>query len=283
MIALGQFNELVVVKQVDFGYYLDGGPYGEILLPNNEVMATATVTVGELLEVFIYNDNENRLIATTRQPLAEANSFAFLQCKEVNQVGAFMDWGLMKQLFVPFREQQQRMQAGSHYVVYVYNDIETERLVASARISRFVKKTLSEGLKIGDAVQVLVSKKTELGYNAIVNNEFWGLIYQSDVFKPLRVGQRCEAFIKNIREDGKLDLTLQKMGFDGVKDAADVLLEILKGSPQQQLFLTDDSDSADIRAQLNMSKKVFKKAVGTLYKQGIILLKKDRIVVKHSK
>jgi len=279
-LELGKYTVLDVVKAVDFGFYLDGGPYGEILLPNNEIMEGVKVEVDAEIEVFIYHDNENRLIATTRTPLARADSFAYLHCKDVNKVGAFLDWGLMKQLFVPFREQTQRMEVGKAYVVYVYEDAETERLVASARTNRFVSKTPPEDLKVGDTVQILISKKTNLGFKAIINDDFSGLVYQSDVFKPLQVGQRTTAYIKTIREDGKIDLTLRKEGFSGVQDAAGIILHKLETAPNQTLLLTDKSSPEIIKQQLKMSKKTFKKAVGTLYKKGLIILDTDKIVLK---
>ncbi len=279
-LELGKYSVLDVVKEVDFGYYLDGGPYGEILLPNNEVMEDVKVEVEGEIEVFIYHDNENRLIATTRTPLAQAETFAYLHCKDVNQVGAFLDWGLMKQLFVPFREQIQKMEVGKAYVVYVYEDKDTERLVASARTNRYVNKTPPENLRTGEAVQVLISKQTDLGYKAIVDNDFSGLIYKSDVFKPLQVGQRTMAYIKGIREDGKVDLTLRKEGFSGVQDAAEIILIKLKSEPNQTLLLTDKSSPDEIKRQMKMSKKTFKKAVGTLYRKKLITLEQDRIVLK---
>lgn len=279
-LEIGKYTVLDVVKEVDFGFYLDGGPFGEILLPNNEIMVGVKVEVEGEIEVFIYHDNENRLIATTRTPLARADSFSYLKCKDVNKVGAFLDWGLMKQLFVPFREQIQRMEINKSYVVYVYEDEETERLVASARTNRFVSKMPPEDLKVGDHVPILISKRTDLGYKAIVSDDFLGLIYESDVFKPLSVGQRTMAYIKMIREDGKIDLSLRKEGFSGVQDAAGIILNKLENAADYTLLLTDKSSPDDIKSQLKMSKKTFKKAVGTLYKKGLITLESDKIVLK---
>lgn len=275
---IGEYCVLDVVKEVAFGYYLDGGPFGEILLPTNEIVGDIEVVVEEEIEVFIYNDNDNRLIATTRKPLAKVGEFALLQCKDMNEYGAFLDWGLMKQLFVPFREQQKRMEVGKHYFVYVYVDEKTERLVASARVNRYVgKKEIN--VKKGESVDIIVAKKTDLGYKVIVNNIAWGLIFRSDVYKQLKTGQKAKGFVKAIREDGKLDISLRKKGIDGLNDAAELILAKLQKSENGKLYLTDNSDPDKIRQMMNMSKKMFKRGVGILYKKGIIDLKKDFIVL----
>jgi hypothetical protein len=268
-----------VVKEVPFGFYLDGGPMGEILLPTNEVVEEVEVIVEKEVEVFIYNDNENRVIATTRKPLAIPGTFGYMQCKDVNEFGAFLDWGLMKQLFVPFIEQQKRMEVGLHYVVYVYLDDETERLAASARINRFVGKTEIKTKK-NEPIDILVTKKTDLGYKVIVNNSIWGLIFRSDAYRPLRIGQKTTGFVKTIREDGKVDVILRKAGLEGLNDAAEIILEKLEKAENKTLFLTDGSDPEAIRLTLNMSKKMFKKGVGMLYKNNLIELEIDRIILK---
>lgn len=276
---IGEYCTLDVVKEVPFGFYLDGGPMGEILLPTNEILEEVEVVVDGEVEVFIYNDNENRVIATTRKPLAVADSFAYLQCRDVNEVGAFLDWGLMKQLFVPFREQQKRMEVGRHYVVYVYLDEDTERMVASARINRFIGNKEIKTKK-NEPVDILVTKKTDLGYKVIVNNAIWGLIFKSDAYRPLKIGQKTTGFIKTIREDGKVDVILRKAGLEGLNDAAEIILEKLEKSDNKTLYLTDNSDPEAIRLTLNMSKKMFKKGVGMLYKNGIIEIENDSIILK---
>jgi hypothetical protein len=202
-----------------------------------------------------------------------------MQCKDVNEFGAFLDWGLMKQLFVPFIEQQKRMEVGLHYVVYVYLDDETERLVASARINRFVGKTEIKTKK-NEPIDILVTKKTDLGYKVIVNNSIWGLIFRSDAYRPLRIGQKTTGFVKTIREDGKVDVILRKAGLEGLNDAAEIILEKLEKAENKTLFLTDGSDPEAIRLTLNMSKKMFKKGVGMLYKNNLIELEIDRIILK---
>ena len=276
---LGEYCVLDVVKEVSFGYYLDGGPYGEILLPHNEIGESINVEVDNEVEVFIYNDNDNRIIATTRKPIAKVGEFANLQCKDVNKYGAFLDWGLMKQLFVPFREQLKRMEVGRHYLVYIYVDEETERLAASARINRYIGKE-SISAKKGDTVDVIVAKRTDLGYKVIVNNKAWGLIFRGDAYKTLNIGQNLKGYINNIREDGKLDISLRKKGVEGLNDAAEIILSKLQKSDNGKLYLTDNSDPEKIRQMMNMSKKMFKRGVGILYKKGIIDLKKDFIELK---
>lgn len=273
---IGEFCTLDVVKEVSFGYYLDGGPFGEILLPQNEVMESVEVTVDEEIEVFIYNDNENRIIATTRKPLAKVGDFANLQCKDVNEYGAFLDWGLMKQLFVPFREQLKRMEVGRHYLVYVYVDEETERLAASARINRYIGKEPIYTKK-GEEVDLTVVKRTDLGYKVIVNNKAWGLVFRSDAYKVLNMGQKLKGYIKSIREDGKIDISLRKKGIDGLNDAAEIILSKLQKSEDGRLYLTDNSEPDKIRQMMNMSKKMFKRGVGILYKKNMIDLKREFI------
>lgn len=273
---LGEYCTLDVVKEVTFGYYLDGGPFGEILLPQNEIMENIDVKVDEAVKVFIYNDNDNRIIATTKEPYAKVGEFANLQCKDVNKYGAFLDWGLMKQLFVPFREQMKRMEVGRHYLVYVYIDEETERLVASARINRYVGKEPIQ-VKKDEQVDIVVVKRTDLGYKVVVNNKAWGLIFRSDAYKVLNIGQQLIGYVKNVREDGKIDISLRRKGFDGINEAAEIILNKIQKSENGKLFLTDSSDPEKIRQMMNMSKKTFKRGVGILYKKGIIDLKKDYI------
>lgn len=276
---IGEYCTLDVVKEVDFGYYLDGGPFGEILLPFNEVVEEVEIKVEEEVEVFIYNDNDNRIIATTRRPLAKVGEFALMQCKDVNEYGAFLDWGLMKQLFVPFREQMKRMEAGRHYLVYVYMDEDSERLAASARINRFVGVN-DVKFRTQEEVQALVTKKTDLGYKVIVNNSIWGLIYRDGAYRSLRIGQTVKAYIKTVREDGKVDLLLRKPGFNGLESAAKVIMEKLEKSEDRVLYLTDRSEPEKIRQIMNMSKKMFKKGVGILYKKELIELEADCIRLK---
>lgn len=265
-IKLGKVNRLTVVKKVDFGMYLDGREAGEILLPARYVPEDCKV--GDELDVFIYLDNEERLVATTQMPLAQVGDFAYLQVAWVNRYGAFLDWGLMKDLFVPFREQKMKMQKGMRYIVYVHVDEETFRLVASAKVEQF----LSEGIPPyheGDDVDILVWQKTALGFKVIVDNRFAGLIYDSELFRELHVGDRLKAYVKQIRPDGKLDIALQKQGKGAVDDFSEILLDYLHKHGGRTV-LGDKSPAEEIYSVFGVSKKVFKKAVGDLYKRRLI-------------
>ena len=265
---LGKCNQLEVVKTVDFGVYLNGGDDGEILLPSRYVPEGCKP--GDVLNVFIYLDNEERLIATTLQPKVQVGEFACLEVAWVNEYGAFLDWGLMKDLFVPFREQKMKMLKGHRYVVHAHVDEESYRIMASAKVERYLSKDMPP-YQTGDEVEVMVWQRTDLGYKVIVDNRFGGLVYQKEIFQPLEPGMRLNAYVRQVREDGKIDLTLQKDGKQKVDDFSDVLLQYIK---DQGGFtpLNDKSAAEDIYAAFGVSKKTFKKAVGDLYKRRLILL-----------
>jgi len=264
-----------VVKAVDFGYYLDGGPYGEILLPNGQ-SPEEDLEDGSEVEVFIYTDTEDRLIATTRKPKIIVGEFAFLEVRQNGPNGAYMDWGLDgKDLLVPFREQTIKMKEGQSYIVYAYVDEQSDRLAATARLGNLLEEK-SDGLTEGDAVDLLAVTTTDLGWKMIVNNEYWGMLFFSDVFQPIKRGDRLKGYIKNVREDQKLDLSLQKSGYEQVTDTAEWLVTILKEN-DGFLPLTDKSPPDAIYERLAVSKKVFKKAVGNLYKKRMISLEKEGI------
>lgn len=214
-IELGKYNVLEVVKEVEFGMYLDGGEDGEILLPLRYVPEGCQP--GDLLNVFIYLDNEERLVATTLTPLVQVGEFACLEVAWVNEYGAFLNWGLMKDLFVPFREQKMKMQVGKKYIVHAHLDDESYRIVASAKVDRYLSKEAAP-YEAGDEVDILIWQKTDLGFKAIIENKYSGLLYDSEIFQSLHTGDRVKAFIKQIREDGKIDLILQKPGFEKVDD-----------------------------------------------------------------
>lgn len=272
-IELGKFNTLQVVKQVDFGMYLDGGEEGEILLPNRYVPEDCKI--GDLLNVFLYLDIEERLIATTLTPLVQVGEFACLEVSWVNQFGAFLNWGLMKDLFTPFREQKMKMQVGKKYIIHAHIDEESYRIVASAKVDRYLSKEMPP-YKQGDEVDVLVWQKTDLGFKVIVDNKFSGLLYESEVFQPLEMGNRLKAFVKQVREDGKIDLILQKPGAGGVGDFSQTLLQYIT-EHGGIVSLNDKSPAEDIYEAFAVSKKVFKKAVGDLYKKRLIVLSGDAI------
>lgn len=265
-IKLGKMNRLMVVKRVDFGMYLDGRDAGEILLPARYVPEGCKV--GDELDVFLYLDSEERLVATTQKPLAQVGDFAYLQVAWVNNYGAFLDWGLMKDLFVPFREQKVKMQKGKSYVVHLHVDEETYRLVASAKVERYLSDEMPPYAE-GDEVGILVWQRTDLGFKVIVDNRFAGLVYENELFRELKVGDKLTAYVKLVRPDGKLDIALQKQGMAAVEDFSETLLRYLRQhggcTP-----LGDKSPAEEIYGTFGVSKKVFKKGVGDLYKRRLI-------------
>ena len=272
-VKLGKYNQLTVVKSVDFGVYLDGDEDGEILLPLRYVPDDCQP--GDVLNVFIYLDNEERLIATTLVPLVQVDEFAYLEVAWVNEYGAFLNWGLMKDLFVPFREQKMKMEQGRSYIVHAHVDEESYRIVASAKVERYLSKDFPD-YQIGDEVDILIWQKTDLGFKAIVDNSFGGLLYDNEIFSRIETGMRMTAYVKQVREDGKIDLILQKQGHGRVYDFADTLLDYIK-SNGGFTPLRDKSPAEDIYAVFGVSKKIFKKAVGDLYKKRLILLEEDGI------
>jgi len=274
-IELGKFNQLAVVKFVDFGLYLDGGDDGEILLPKRYI--PEGVKEGDVLNVFLYLDNEERLVATTQTPLVQVGEFAYLEVNWVNKFGAFLNWGLMKDLFVPFREQKMRMMQGKSYIVYCYQDEESFRLMASAKVEKFLASERPPYME-GQEVDILIWQKTDLGFKAIVENKYAALLYDSEIFTPLHTGMRLKAFVKMVREDGKIDLILQQAGPRKVDDFAETLLNYIREHDGFAPF-HDKSDAQDIYNTFGVSKKTFKKAVGELYKMRLIRLQDNGISI----
>ena len=272
-IELGKYNQLEVVKEVDFGVYLNGGEEGEILLPKRYVPEGCKP--GDVLNVFIYLDNEERLIATTLQPLVQVGEFACLEVAWVNEFGAFLEWGLMKDLFVPFREQKMKMQKGHRYVIHAHVDEESYRIMASAKIERYLSKDMPD-YEPGQEVEVMVWQKTDLGYKVIVENRHGGLVYQNEIFQPLQPGMKLTAYVRQVREDGKIDLALQQDGQRKVKDFSDVLLQFIKVQGGYTT-LNDKSAAETIYDTFGVSKKTFKKAVGDLYKKRLVVLEEGGI------
>lgn len=277
MIQIGKYNTLEVIKELDFGIYLDGGPYGELLLPIKYV--PEGIQPGDDLEVFLYSDSEDRLITTTATPKAVVGSFGMMKVKEVGEFGAFLDWGIEgKDLLVPFREQRMLMEAGNEYLVYVYLDEITDRIVGSNKLNKFLKSK-SEDFEYKQEVEIIVAGPTDLGYRVIVNKEYWGALYRNEVFEDLEIGAVRKAFIKKIREDGRIDVSLQQQGAGEIDRSAEQVLQAIKDSGGF-LPLTDKSPPEAIYDRLKMSKKNFKRAVGSLYKQRIILLEKEGLRLK---
>ena len=263
-IRLGKRNQLTILREVDFGVYLDGGEIGDILLPKRYVPPYCKT--GDIVDVFLYLDSEERLIATTQNPLVEV--------KWTNQFGAFLDWGLMKDLFCPFKEQKMRMQQGKRYVIYCYIDTLTSRIVASAKIEKFLSHDMPP-YRAGDEVEVLIQQKTDLGFKAIVEGRFGGLIYQNELFRDIHTGDRMTAFVKTVRPDGKLDLVMQTSGKQHVNDFSEQLYQYLLQSEGGCCPFHDKSPAEEIYATFKVSKKTFKKAVGDLYKKHIILIENN--------
>lgn len=273
MLQIGKFNELEITHRVDFGLYLDGGEEGEILLPLRYV--TQDMKPGDKINAFIYRDSEDRLIATTEKPYAQVGDFAFLRVNATNNVGAFLDWGLPKDLLVPFREQKVRMVPGRSYTVYVYLDDETQRIVASAKLQKFLDNKIPD-IKAGDEVKARIYQRTELGYKVIVNDLFSGLIYHNEIFSEVNIGELHHATVKTVRADGKIDLVLGKSTRNRVNDLADDILDYIEECGGR-ISLNDSSSPEEIRETFQCSKKDFKKAIGALFKAKQIVIENDGI------
>ncbi len=276
MAQIGAFNQLTVIDIIAHGAILDGGDKGEILLPNRYVPEQCQA--GDVVDVFIYADSQDRLVATTQKPKAQSGEFASLKVVQSNKIGAFLDWGLPKDLLVPFNHQHRPMEVGKFYLVRVLNDERTERIVASSKLDRFLDVWPAE-YEQGEAVDLIIAGKTDLGFKAIVNNQHWGLIFQSDIFKPLRTGQKMKGYIKQMREDGRIDLMLSRAGKGKVIDFKDQLVNYLN---QHDGFcdIHDKSSPALIQKTFGVSKKAFKATVGHLLKQGKITIEANGIRLK---
>jgi predicted RNA-binding protein (virulence factor B family) len=272
---IGKLNTLKIVKDLDFGVYLDGGNDGEILLPARYV--PQNVKPGDEVEVFIYHDNEGRLIATTLHPLATVGEFKFMEVKSVNETGAFLEWGLMKDLLVPFREQKTPMKEGRWYLVYVHLDHVSGRIVASARIEKYLDNTFPT-YSFNQQVGLLIADETDLGYKVIINNLHWGLLYHKDVFRRLEKGEQLTGYIKEVREDEKIDVSLTPLGYGKVEGVAATILESLR-IHNGFLPLHDKSEPEEIYALFRCSKKTFKQAIGSLYKQKLVTIEEDGICI----
>ena len=270
MIKLGDYNLLKIVKSVDFGLYLDGDEAGEILLPQRYV--TPQMRVGDEIQVFIYLDQDERPVATTETPLARVGDFACLEVAWTNEYGAFLRWGLMKDLFCPFREQKMRMERDKSYIVYVKVDEDSYRLMATAKVDKYLSLPPFHGegsLKHGTAADVLIWQKTDLGFKCIVDNRYQGQLYDDQVFQQIHTGDRLTAYLDHVREDGKIDLTLQPTGRRHTLDFAEVLLRYLY-EHDGRCELGDKSPAEAIYARFQVSKKAYKKAIGDLYKRRLI-------------
>lgn len=275
MIKIGKYNTLKVARSVDFGLYLDAGDGLDILLPQRYV--PDGVRIGDEIDVFIYKDSDDRLIATTETPFATVGEFAFLQVRDVNATGAFLDWGLPKDLLVPFSQQRARMVRGGIYLVYIYLDDSTKRIAASAKIDKFLGNVIPE-YKTGDEVSCLIIEHTEIGYKVIVDNLHRGMIYENQVYRNLEIGQTINAYVRTVRPDGKIDLILSGKTGPRIDELSERILQAINIAGGE-LCITDASSPEEIKAIFSCSKKDYKKALGHLYKEGRIMLGRDKITL----
>lgn len=275
MIKLGEYNTLEILRQREPGLFLGDEEGNEVLLPNRYV--PKEFEEGDKIEVFVYLDNEERPVATTDKPYIKKGEFALLRCNQVNKYGAFLDMGLVKELFCPFKEQAFKMKPGQWYLVHCYLDEQSGRLAASSKTNRFLSNKEIE-LEKFDEVDVIISHPAEIGMNVIVNNRHLGLIHQSDLFMEVSIGDRLKGIVKKIRHDNKIDIVLSQIGYKAIEPNAEIVLERLKEN-DGVLMLTDKSDPERIKEELQMSKKAFKKAIGNLYKQRLIEMEANRIVL----
>jgi uncharacterized protein len=263
---LGQINHLKIVKKVDFGFYLDGDNLGEILMPKRYIFPE--MKIGDTIEVMVYLDGEERLLATTEVPYAQIGDFAYLKVNKVENVGAFLDWGLSKELLVPFSEQKVKMEEGKSYVVYVYIDKITDRIVGSMKLEKFISKEKPD-YAVNEEVDLLIWTLTDVGYKAIINNKHIGVIYKNEIFRKISNGQKMKGYIKKIREDDKIDLTLDKPGYTKIDNFSQNILNALEKSGGF-LPYNDKTDPEIIYNIFGISKKVFKQSIGNLFKQRLI-------------
>lgn len=274
---IGDYNDLEILRFTSVGAYLGDEEGNDVLLPNKYL--TETLDVGDTVCVFIYRDSEDRIVATTEDPKITIDHFAFLKAKSVSFYGAFMDWGLEKDLLIPFREQAHKIEEGKEYLTYLYLDEATDRLVGTTKTDKHLLPCKDE-LKAGDKVQLIICEKTDLGLKVVVNEKYKGLVFNNDITKNVRRGDKTIGFVSTVRPDGKLDIKLEQEGYDKIDSISQELLDVLK--EKKSINLTDKSSPEEIKEQFNMSKKTFKQAVGKLYKQRLIELHPDKITLAQS-
>jgi len=273
MVEIGRMNALRVCKEVDFGVYLDGGDLGEILLPRKQV--PNEINIDDILNVFIYHDSSYRLIANALKPYAMAGEFALLKVIDSNPVGTFFDWGIPKDLLMPFAEQKHRMVVGNRYLVRLFLDEETSRIAASALLGEFLDP-IATGFEEKQEVDLIIEYPTDMGVRAIVNNQYWGMLYSDEIFQPIQCGDKLKGYIKQIRADGKLDIWLQKPGYKKIDALSQQILDYIE-QHDGTIFITDKSPPELIKKTFKTSKSSYKKAIGALYKAKLIVIENNAI------
>lgn len=268
MVEVGRINKLKVVREREFGFFLNGDQYDEILLPRTD--SDNRYETDQEVEVFIYFDSEDRIIATTRTPTIQVGEFAILKVVSITEIGAFLDWGLTKDLFVPFNEQKEKMEEGKEYLVHAYFDDKSERIASSSRVERYSGKQKHDYVDEQE-VDLLICSETDLGFKAIVDGKYWGVLYGNEVFQNLKYAQKIKGYVKKVREDGKLDLCLDKPGPQRIDSVSQAILDKLNEN-DGFLEITDKSSPEQISKMFGVSKKSYKKAIGALYKRKHIVL-----------
>ena len=277
MIEIGKYIDLKILRKTSVGFFLGDEEGEEVLLPNK--YCPENMKLEEELKVFVYRDSSEKKVATTLIPKISLHEFALLEVSSVSGVGAFLDWGLEKELMVPFREQRQKMEEGRWYIVYLDLDEKTDRLYASNRIEKFLQNE-AVSLSIGEEVELLVLQKTDLGYSVIVNHAYKGLIYENEIFQELNIGDRLKGYVKNLREDNKIDISIHPLGYKNFNDANSELIFNALIEHEGFLPFTDRSTPEEIYSQFGISKKAFKKSIGALYKQRKIDIQSQGIKLK---
>ncbi|MGB4959494.1 MAG: S1-like domain-containing RNA-binding protein [Saprospiraceae bacterium] len=275
MAELGKLASLTINRLTDFGFFLDGEELGEILMPKRYI--TPDMKIGDKVDVFIFLDGEERIVATTDQPIAQVGEFAYMKVSKVETIGAFLHWGVTKELLVPFSEQKIKMEEGKSYVVFVYIDKLTERPTASMKLEKYLSKEPAP-YQVNEEVDLLIWTKTDFGHKAIINNRYQGVLYQNETFKRIATGQNHKGYIKKIREDGKIDLSLEPIGYERIDDHASQIMDILSKAGGH-LPYNDKTDPEVIYKIFHMSKKAFKQAIGNLFKHRLIIIDKNGISI----
>lgn len=274
MVSLGHKASLRIVKRTDFGFYLDGQNMGEILMPNRYI--TPEMAIDDYVDVFVFLDGEERIVATTETPHAQEGEFGWMKVNKIENVGAFLDWGVSKELLVPFSEQKVKMEEGRYYLVYVFLDKLTERLAATMKLEKHLDKSPAN-YKVGDQVELIIWTLTDVGYKAIIDGKHQGVIYKNEIFKPIKTGQKTIGYIKKMREDGKIDLSLEPIGYIRVDTNSQLILDLLTKAGGKMPY-NDKTDPQVIMQVFGVSKKVFKAAIGNLYKNKQIQILDDGIL-----